>query len=47
VEVVTRDMFVGQRLTASLELTAWNQRAAAQGIVFRPQFDVGRSRNAA
>ncbi len=39
VEVVTRDMFVGQRLTASLELTAWNQRAAARGIVFRPQFD--------
>ena len=39
VEVVTCDMFVGQRLTASLELTAWNQRAAARGIVFRPQFD--------
>ena len=39
VEVVTRDMFVGQRLTASLELTAWNQRAAARGIVFHPQFD--------
>ena len=39
VEVVPRDMFVGQRLTASLELTAWNQRAAARGIVFRPQFD--------
>lgn len=40
VEVLTSDMFVGQRLTASLELTAWNQRAAARGIVFRPQFDV-------
>ncbi|HRD48788.1 MAG: FAD-dependent oxidoreductase [Candidatus Competibacter sp.] len=39
VEVVTRDMFVGQRLTASLELTAWNQRAAVRGIRFRPQFD--------
>jgi mycofactocin system FadH/OYE family oxidoreductase 2 len=39
VEVVTSDMFVGQRLTASLELTAWNQRAAARSIVFRPQFD--------
>lgn len=39
VAVVTSDMFVGQRLTASLELTAWNQRAAARGIVFRPQFD--------
>ncbi|MBK8211129.1 MAG: NAD(P)-binding protein [Rhodospirillales bacterium] len=40
VEVVTRDMFVGQRLTASLELTPWNQRAAAKGIVFRPQVTV-------
>lgn len=39
VEVVTGDMFVGQRLTASLELTAWNQRAAARGIGFRPQFE--------
>lgn len=39
VEIVTRDMFVGQRLTASLELTAWNQRAAAKGIAFRPQFE--------
>lgn len=37
VEVVTRDMFVGQRLTASMELTPWNQRAAAKAIVFRPQ----------
>lgn len=37
VELVTRDLFVGQRLTASLELTAWNQRAAAHGIIFRPQ----------
>jgi len=40
VEVVTRDMFVGQRLTASLELTPWNQRAAGKGIVFRPQVRV-------
>lgn len=40
VEVVTRDMFVGQRLTASLELTPWNQRAAAKLIVFRPQVAV-------
>ncbi|MDS4021790.1 MAG: FAD-dependent oxidoreductase [Candidatus Competibacter sp.] len=39
VEIVTSDMFVGQRLTASLELTAWNQRASARSIVFRPQFD--------
>jgi len=42
VEVVTSDMFVGQRLTASLELTPWNQRACAKGIVFRPQTDVIR-----
>ncbi len=40
VEVVTGDMFVGQRLTASLELTAWNQRAAARGVALRPQFEV-------
>ncbi len=40
VEVVTGDMFVGQRLTASMELTAWNQRASAKGIVLRPQLDV-------
>ena len=39
VEVVTGDMFVGQRLTASLELTAWNQRAAARGVALRPQFE--------
>jgi len=42
IEVVTSDMFVGQRLTASLELTPWNQRAAAKGIVFRPQIEVER-----
>jgi len=40
VEVVTRDMFVGQRLTASQELTPWNQRAAAKAIAFRPQVAV-------
>ena len=39
VEIVSRDLFVGQRLTASLELTAWNQRAAAKGIGLRPQFE--------
>lgn len=42
VEVVTSDMFVGQRLTASMELTPWNQRACARGITFRPQIDVHR-----
>ncbi|NJO55170.1 MAG: hypothetical protein HC834_01155, partial [Rhodospirillales bacterium] len=45
VEVVTSDMFVGQRLTASLELTPWNQRAAAKGIAFRPQIKVGKLAN--
>ena len=40
VDVVTRDMFIGQRLTASLELTPWNQRAAAKAITFRPQVAV-------
>ena len=39
VEIVTADLFVGQRLTASLELTAWNQRAAARGVALRPQFE--------
>jgi 2,4-dienoyl-CoA reductase (NADPH2) len=42
VEVATGDMFVGQRLTASLELTAWNQRACAKGIALRPQVNVER-----
>lgn len=42
VEVLTRDMFVGQRLTASNDLTAWNQRAAAKGIAFHPQVQVRR-----
>ena len=42
VEVVTADMFVGQRLTATMELTPWNQRACAKGIVLRPQVDVER-----
>jgi mycofactocin system FadH/OYE family oxidoreductase 2 len=42
VEVVTGDMFVGQRLTASMELTPWNQRACAKGITFRPQINVHR-----
>jgi mycofactocin system FadH/OYE family oxidoreductase 2 len=42
VEVVTSDMFVGQKLTASLELTPWNQRACAKGIVLRPQIEVQR-----
>jgi mycofactocin system FadH/OYE family oxidoreductase 2 len=40
VEVISADMFIGQRLTASMELTPWNQRASAKGVVFRPQIDV-------
>jgi mycofactocin system FadH/OYE family oxidoreductase 2 len=39
VEVVTADMFVGQRLTATQELTPWNQRAAAKGIAFHPMVE--------
>ena len=42
VEVVSADMFVGQGLTATMELTPWNQRAAAKGIAFRPQIDFER-----
>jgi len=42
VEVVSEDMFAGQRLTATQELTAWNGRAAAKGVVFRPMVDVAR-----
>jgi 2,4-dienoyl-CoA reductase (NADPH2) len=42
VEVVTSDLFVGQLLTASLELTAWNQRACSKGITLRPQVNVER-----
>ncbi|TVR97118.1 MAG: FAD-binding protein [Rhodospirillales bacterium] len=42
VTVVTADMFVGQSLTATMELTPWNQRAAAKGIVFAPQVQVER-----
>ena len=40
VEVVTADMFVGQRLTATMELTPWQQRACAKGITFTPQTEV-------
>jgi len=39
VEVVTADMFVGQRLTATQELTPWHQRAAAKGIAFHPMVE--------
>ncbi len=42
VVVVTSDMFVGQRLTATMELTPWNQRACAKGITFQPQVNVVR-----
>jgi mycofactocin system FadH/OYE family oxidoreductase 2 len=42
VEILTHDMFVGQRLTATLELTPWNQRAPAKDITFRPQIEVQR-----
>lgn len=42
VEVVTEDMFAGQRLTATQELTAWNQRAYSKGVIFRAQTEVQR-----
>ena len=42
VEVVTADMFVGQRLAPTMELTPWNQRAAGKSIVLRPQIEVER-----
>ena len=40
VTVITGDMFVGQRLTSTMELTPYNQRAAAKKIIFRPQLEV-------
>ncbi len=42
VEIVTEDMFCGQRLTATQELTAWNQRAFTKGVIFHPQQEVAR-----
>jgi mycofactocin system FadH/OYE family oxidoreductase 2 len=47
VEIVTEDMFAGQRLTATLELSPWNVRARTRGIVFRPQIEVRRVENRA
>lgn len=40
VEVVTADMFVGQKLAATQELTPWHQRAAAKGVVLTSQVEV-------
>ena len=45
VEIVTRDMFCGQRLTATQELTAWNQRAWSKGVIFHPQREAVRVTN--
>lgn len=42
VTIVTADMFVGQRMAATQELTPWHQRAAAKGVDLRPQIDVTR-----
>lgn len=42
VTIITADMFCGQRLTATQELTAWNQRAWNKGVVFRPMHEVQR-----
>jgi 2,4-dienoyl-CoA reductase (NADPH2) len=43
VELVTADMFVGQQLTQTLELSPWNQRGPAKGIVFRPMLEARRA----
>ena len=43
VEIVTADMFVGQQLTQTLELSLWNQRAPAKGIGFRPMLEAQRA----
>ena len=46
VTVISGDMFVGQRLTATMELTPYNQRAHGAGtgkrIALRPQVEVQR-----
>jgi len=43
VEIVTADMFVGQQLTQTLELSPWNQRAPAKRIGFRPMLEAQRA----
>ncbi|MFV9502951.1 MAG: FAD-dependent oxidoreductase [Oscillochloridaceae bacterium umkhey_bin13] len=43
VTVVTADMFVGQQLTQTNELSPWNQRAASKGIALRPMFEAQRA----
>jgi mycofactocin system FadH/OYE family oxidoreductase 2 len=45
VTVISHDMFVGQRLTATMELTPYNQRAAGKNIRLRPQIEVQRIGN--
>ena len=42
VTVISHDMFIGQRLTATMELTPYNQRAAGKKIALRPQIEVHR-----
>jgi 2,4-dienoyl-CoA reductase (NADPH2) len=42
VTVISGDMFVGQRLTATMELTPYNQRAHGKKIALRPQVEVQR-----
>ncbi|HMQ31080.1 MAG TPA: FAD-dependent oxidoreductase [Chloroflexaceae bacterium] len=41
VTVVTPDMFVGQQLTQTNELSPWNQRAPAKGVAFMPMYEPG------
>ncbi len=45
VTVISHDMFVGQRLTATMELTPYNQRAAGKKIQLRPQVEIQRIGN--
>ncbi|MGF1470097.1 MAG: FAD-dependent oxidoreductase [Sandaracinaceae bacterium] len=42
VTIITPDFFVGQRLTATLELTPFLQRASARSIELRPMLEVER-----
>ncbi|MGB0385009.1 MAG: FAD-dependent oxidoreductase [Ardenticatenaceae bacterium] len=40
VEIVSKDMYISQRLAATNEIIPWKQRAPQKGIVFTPQFEV-------
>jgi hypothetical protein len=42
VEIISADLFIGNGLTSTLELTPWYERAFSKGIIFHPQVDVDR-----